>query len=253
MSWDEHVQAWSHVPVDDVGYFPSSMFLEMHEEALRSVIESLRFARYSGWRNYNGLWRDVLGLDSTTDKDVLDFGCGFGVEALELALAGNRVSLADIVPENIQLASRVLSLYRDRISSMKSIDLYLIFGDPPFIDCEDAKFDVFYCNGVLHHISYPRQIMERAHSLLRTDGEVRLMVYSDIGWRLATNTDPPDEVTEHPKFSKFVRHFDGTGHYSDWYSKSRIQERFGDLFDITRCEYLTENQQYLGAVLTKKD
>jgi SAM-dependent methyltransferase len=253
--WDATVEAWSHPPVDDVGYLPAADLLALPDNQLRRLVDRMRSARYQGWRNFHGLWRDVLGLDSTHGKDVLDFGCGAGVEALELALAGNRVALADISGLNVQVAYRVLCLYRDQLTHMhdQGITLYLISDEPPFIDCPPGSFDVFHCCGVLHHIPWARQIMERAHQLLRPAGEARLMLYSDEGWRIATGTEPPDEVTAHPDFERFVRYYDQVGDYADWYDPARIEERFGDLFDVVRCEYLTPNRRYLAAVLRRKE
>jgi SAM-dependent methyltransferase len=206
----------------------------------------MRQTRYGGWRNHENRWRDVMGLDSLTDRDVLDFGCGVGVEALELALAGNRVALADISEDNGRLAATVLTIY-----GHKPTDIYLVTDRYPFIDAPADSFDVFYCNGVLHHSDQPRALLERAHTLLRDGGEVRLMVYSDVGWRIATGTEPPADVTTHPKFNRFVRFFDAVGNYADWYSEARLVERFGDLFNVERCEYLTPDDRYLGAVLRR--
>jgi SAM-dependent methyltransferase len=251
VSWTEHVAAWSRPPVDDVGYLPSSEMLAWSDGRLRRVIDEMRRTRYDGWRNHDGRWRDVMGLDELTDRDVLDFGCGVGVEALELALAGNRVALADISGDNLGLAARVRSLYPDVVPS--PIDLYLVTDQPPYLDAPDGAFDVFYCNGVLHHVRWPRAIMERAHQLLRPDGEVRLMLYSDVGWRIATGTEPPDDVETDPSFERFVRFFDSVGTYADWYDRARLDSRFGDLFTVERFEYLTHDDRYLGAVLRRRD
>lgn len=245
--------AWSSPPVDDVGYLPAADLLAKPDNELRALVEQMRRTRYSGWRNHNGLWRDLMGLDQPGGRDILDFGCGVGVEALELALAGNRVSLADISADNLHLAARVLQLYGERIPHQTGINIHLAWDEPPYIEAETESFDVFHCNGVLHHIPWARPIMERAHALLRPGGTARLMLYSDKGWRQATgDSEPPDEVTKHPQFQQFVRYYDLVGEYADWYSQARLEARFGDLFAIERCEYLTPTGQYLAAVLRKK-
>lgn len=248
-------QAWSSPPVDDVGYIPSAELLTKPDSELRVLVERMRHTRYTGWRNHGGLWRDLMGLDQPGGRDVLDFGCGVGVEALELALAGNRVSLADISADNLHLAARVLQLYGERIPRQAGISIHLAWDEPPYIEAEPGSLDVFHCNGVLHHIPWARQIMERAHAILRTDGVVRLMLYSDKGWRQATGgSEPPDgDVRDHPQFEQFVRYFDLVGEYADWYNQARLEQRFGDLFTVERCEYLTPTGQYLAAVLRKKE
>lgn len=250
--WAAHVEAWSSPPVDDVGYLPSSQLLALSDAELRELVERMRTTRYQGWRNHNGLWRDVLGLDTTRDADVLDYGCGTGVEALEIALAGNRVALADISQPNIRLAARIRSLYLDQLTRWPLIGTHLLTEVPPFLDAGPESFDVVHCSGVLHHIQKPRPVVERFHQLLRPGGEVRLMLYSDHGWRQATHCEPPWATEAHPAFGVFVRHFDQVGAYADWYDAEKLEHRFGDLFDLARFEYLTPNQQYCGAVLRKK-
>ena len=79
------------------------------------------------------------------------------------------------------------------------------------------------------------------------------MVYSDVGWWIATDTEPPDDVTTDPSFARFVRFFDSVGDYADWYNLDRLVDRFGDLFDVVRCQYLMPDHRYLGAVLRRKD
>lgn len=251
--YDRQRTAWSSPPVDDVGYIPSVDLLAKPDAELRAVVERMRATRYNGWRNHDGLWRDVMGLDDPGGLDILDYGCGTGVEALELALAGNRVSLADISVDNLHLAARILTLYADQFPRMWDLTIYLALGEPPYISADPESFDVFHCNGVLHHIPWARQVMERAHALLRPGGVARLMLYSERGWTQATGTEPPDDVTAHPLFDRFVRYFDQVGEYADWYSRDRLEARFGDLFTVERCEYLTPTGQYLAAVLCKKE
>jgi len=247
-SWERHVHEWSSPPVDDVGYFRSSMLVNMEERDFKIMVDNMRETRYTGWRNHNNLWREVMGLDSLTDKDILDFGCGMSVDSLELALAGNRVSLADLSTDNLKLGTRVLGLY-----GKNPVQTYLVSGEAPFLNARKRSFDVFYCNGVLHHIEWARDIMERAHELLRKGGEVRLMVYSDTGWRKYVGTEPPSNTKADPNFMSFVRAFDAVGLYADWYNREKLDTMFGDLFTIERFEYITDDSRYLAAVLRKKE
>lgn len=246
--------AWSAPPVDDVGYLPATDLLALPATELRALATRMRTARYTGWRNHQGLWRDLMGLDEPGHgRRVLDFGCGTGVEALELARAGYHVDLADITPANLHLAVRLLGLHADELPDQHALTIHLIQDKPPYVDAGPGTYDVFHCSGVLHHIPWARQIMERAHQLLRPAGTVRLMLYSDHGWRQATSTEPPADVTTHPMVQRFVRAFDQVGEYADWYDRDRIQQRFGDLFTLTRFAYLTPDQRYCAAVLTKRE
>jgi 2-polyprenyl-3-methyl-5-hydroxy-6-metoxy-1,4-benzoquinol methylase len=195
----------------------------------------------------------MLKLDETHDQDVLDFGCGVGMEARELHNAGNRVQLADLSPDNLALAMRVLSL-TDAPPDM--VICHLVTDTPPYFTADRSSFDVIHCSGVLHHIPWAREIMRRFHDVLRPGGEVRLMLYSDHGWKLAVNaTDLPHRTAKAeqlPHFEKFVRYFDGVGQYADFYSLEKLEHEFGALFNVSEVAYLTEDLRFLGAVLTRK-
>jgi 2-polyprenyl-3-methyl-5-hydroxy-6-metoxy-1,4-benzoquinol methylase len=244
---DVQVAEWANPPVDGRGYFSSADMMGISDTQLRELVEAMRRERYEGWRNYGGRWRDLMGLDSLHGKDVIDWGCGVGLESLELARAGNRVTAADIVGSNVELAARVGELhgFSHKVRPLRQV--------PPFTADQPATYDVFYCNGVLHHIREPEQVMARAHELLRPGGEARLMVYSDRGWGVATGDwPPPEDIAASPHFMTFVRFFDSVGYWAEWYSAESLEQRFGQWFEVERFSYLTPDDRYCAAVLRRK-
>jgi SAM-dependent methyltransferase len=242
--WHDVVTAWSNPPVDDVGYLPASELLAMDDAEFLAMMEQMRETRYTGWRNTAGRWRSLLHLDDTAGADVLDYGCGVGVEALEYARNGCTVALCDISEANVQVASRLLTLH----GFTDHLDIVQL-TEQVALPLTAESLDVFHASGVLHHVSNPLPVMIEAYRLLRPSGEVRLLLYSDRGWRTVIGTEPPDDVITDPDFERFVRSFDGVGHYADWYSRDRLEQRFGDLFTVDECDYLTEDDRYLAAVL----
>ncbi len=78
------------------------------------------------------------------------------------------------------------------------------------------------------------------------------MVYSDEAWWTATNTNPPEDVTNDPMRETFVRHWDAVGNWADWYNADRLRQRFGQWFTLPLCEPLDRNGCYLGAVLRRR-
>jgi SAM-dependent methyltransferase len=247
-SFADQRAAWSRLPVDDRGYLPMWLLATAPAEELAAIAATMEQVRYQGWRNHEGRWRDVLGLDTTHAKTVLDYGCGVGLEALQYAKAGNQVVVADINPEAALIAQRLLAA-----CGFQAAD-YAQIMDPPRLESPRPQrtFDVVHMAGVLHHIPHPRPTVELAHRLLKARGELRLMVYSDRAWRNANGTEPPDDVTGHPQLERYVRTMDEVGGWADWYNRARLEQRFGDLFAVTRCERLGPDGQYLAAVLTRK-
>jgi SAM-dependent methyltransferase len=175
---------------------------------------------------------------------VLDFGCGFGIEALQYARAGNQVMVADINPETITVAERVLGAFGYQSTQ--------VLVDGSKFDC--PPFDIFHSAGVLHHIPNPRPILERAVKLLKPGGEIRLMLYGDKTWYHVSKQLPPvdADIREHPLYQRFVRSLDGVGYHADWYSRAKVEHLWGDFLDIKLFEPLCD-RGYIVTVLTPKE
>lgn len=241
-------KAWSSPPVDDIGYVPAADLLAMDDQDFLYVIEEAVANRYEGWRNYKGNWtRWLTRWDRTEGKRILDYGCGIGLEALILAKK-NHVMIADINEGNLAVAERAIIL-----NGHDHYGLHLISEKPPFIEPAPAQLDIILCLGVLHHIPEPVPVVEAMHGWLKTGGELRLMLYSDEAWEIATGTEPPDgPVHEDPDFWKFWSHWDPIGGYADWYDYYKLDRLFGEWFRVKSCKPVTENGEYVAAILVAK-
>jgi SAM-dependent methyltransferase len=246
------------VPVDDVGYPDSRALKALADHELVQLITQLQITRYQGWRNHGNLWvsellrmtkrwGNVYSHDGDlTGAQVLDYGCGTGVEGLQYARAGAVVSVADLSQANVDLATRVLQIhgYGEQVG-----DRWVIGTEPGFLPRLAGFFDVIHCAGVLHHIRDPQPVMAEFAELLEPDGELRLMLYSDRAWEIATGTTPPDDTALDPALPQYVRTMDAVGEFADWYDATKLTAEFGDLFTLTRCTYLTPDRRYLAAIL----
>lgn len=237
-------KAWSSPPLDDIGYISSKHLLSLSDTDFLMLLKQAALNRYSGWRNEKGVWRDMLGLDTTRGKRVLDYGCGAGFEAFEYARAGNEVHLADISEENLAVASRLF-----RLLGRQPQTAMLLTNNAP-VNLVSLPLDVIHCSGVLHHIRKPEPVVEKMAGWLADDGELRLMVYSDRSWRSVVHCDPPEDVASHPKALEFAQAMDGVGTFADWYSPERLEQRFGEWFSLSRHAYLKGG--YLLARMVKR-
>lgn len=233
--FDEHKDHWQIIPVDDVGYFKAEDLLRQHDDDLSTMIEKMEKARYEGWRNHDNKWRSLLGLDTTKGKTIFDFGCGTGIESRQFTRAGNKVYSADINAANTRLAQKVAGSTP-----------VLVTGEYPF--WPDLEFDIFYANGVLHHIPYARKIIERAFECGAQ--EFRLMLYTDKAWVLSTNTQPGEN--DEAMRNVFAAAYDFSAAYADWYNAAKLNELFGDILQLKSFEYITPREEYSVAIMERK-
>jgi SAM-dependent methyltransferase len=242
-------KAWSSPPVDDIGYIPAKEMRAMDDDEFADLMQRFWHNRYEGWRNHEGRWVNLFEMHEggISGKRVLDYGCGVGMEGAQYANLGNRVWLADIAPENLEVARRLFGLYGLRPQAE------MLVGPKFPLPVPSEPMDVIHCVGVLHHIPEPEPVVAAMHSWLTAGGRLHLMVYSHRAWKVATGTTQPEgRVEDHPMFERFWQHWDPIGGYADWYDAAKLERRFGQWFRIKRTEKLTAGGEYLGAVLEKR-
>lgn len=245
--FEAQVGSWSHPPADHLNaYVSSRKVLDYDDQQFARFIRKMATERYGGWRNHNDLWVDTL-IAGVAGKAVLDYGCGFGLETWSLVRAGGLVDVADIVGTNVVVASRAAALAGQAVTTGLVIE-----RDWPFTT-SDYRYDIFYCNGVLHHIPYAAEVMRRAWEITAPGGQARLMLYTDQAWREQIGTEPPADVTKDPNFDRWVRAMDQVGSYADWYSAEKVQRLFGRWWELEAWVPLTPWGRYAAAILRRKD
>jgi len=245
---------WGRIPIDGIGYIPAGALCKMPSYLLAGLLKEAQKERYSltGWRNFQNKWREKLGLDSIKGKTILDFGCGLGIESLEFAKNGNEIVLVDITSPSLALSEKVLGL-----NGFEPLEKIQAMEHKPFFRDPAALIDVFYANGVLHHTPTPREILLRACDVLSDDGEIRIMTYSDRGWKIATGQEVKDPCAracdqDENQFKAFVAFFDGVGFYADWFCEEKLERWFGEFLTIVEFDYITDDDRYLVATLRPK-
>jgi SAM-dependent methyltransferase len=151
--FDHLRRKWSVVPAGLGGrrstaellQMPSGQLRELWLAAHREATTGTGFA-VRGW--YQTIYRDVL-----RGKKVLEIGSGMGIDGIEFARNGARITFVDIVEDNLAVMRRLCSifdvrdadfLYLDRLSSL---------------DALGADFEVVWCQG--SQINAPFQFARR--------------------------------------------------------------------------------------------
>ena len=129
------------------------------------------FRRLLAARHEYAPWMvEELDYAGTRGLDVLDVGCGQGIDVARYAQAGARATGIDLTPRHVELASAHLAAL--------GLDATIELGDAESLPFEDGSFDRVSSNGVLHHTpDMPAALAEIAR-VLRPGGEARIVVYN---------------------------------------------------------------------------
>jgi ubiquinone/menaquinone biosynthesis C-methylase UbiE len=125
---------------------------------------------YSINRKINVILDDWMG--SKKGKVVLDYCCGSGLNALDLAKHGATVYGIDISDNEVRHASETLEK-----EGFKSTTFFQVM-DAENMTFEDNFFDAVLCSGVLHHLDVNKAFPELAR-VLKPDGEI--LCYESLG------------------------------------------------------------------------
>jgi 2-polyprenyl-3-methyl-5-hydroxy-6-metoxy-1,4-benzoquinol methylase len=112
-------------------------------------------------------------------KRVLEIGCGLGTEATNFARHGAILTVIELSQESLELAKKRFEVY--------GLKANFILGNAEDLDsllAGQEPFDLIWSFGVIHHSPYPEKILKKCNMLLKDSGELRMMVYSKISYKL---------------------------------------------------------------------
>jgi SAM-dependent methyltransferase len=112
------------------------------------------------------------------DKKVLEIGCGLGTESVQFARAGARLTAVDLSGESLALAKKRFEVY--------GLSARFLQGDVEQLSdwLPVEPFDLIWSFGVLHHTPNPARAIAQLRRYLAPAGELRIMVYSKISYKL---------------------------------------------------------------------
>jgi ubiquinone/menaquinone biosynthesis C-methylase UbiE len=129
------------------------------------------FLRLIEERRLYAPWLDeALAYEEAANLDVLDVGCGQGIDVARYAIAGARARGLDLTPRHVELA-------REHLAALR-LDAEIVLGDAEALPFSDASFDRVSSNGVLHHTPNMPVALAEIRRVLRPGGETRIVVYN---------------------------------------------------------------------------
>jgi ubiquinone/menaquinone biosynthesis C-methylase UbiE len=155
------VQAYWDARVDDT-------VLSGDPAGSRGYFAAMAHHRYSK----HGYLPKLIGFERWQGRDVLDVGCGAGVDVARLAHAGANASGVDISRRSLYLAGQNLAAEGQSAT--------LAQADAARLPFRDASFDLVLCAGVLPFAPDPRAIVLDCRRVLREQGLAIFVAYNRI-------------------------------------------------------------------------
>jgi ubiquinone/menaquinone biosynthesis C-methylase UbiE len=132
------------------------------------------FALMQGRRDYAPWMAEQLDYVSAAGLDVLDVGCGQGIDVCEFALAGAFVTGIDLTPRHVELARKHVA--------EAGVEATIIEADAEELPFSPDSFDRVVSNGVLHHTPDIDAAFREARRVLRPQGCFSVILYNRNSW-----------------------------------------------------------------------
>lgn len=136
----------------------SGFFADLDQYHFEKLHHLLRLVDFAAWRN----------------RDVLDVGCGAGVEVVRFARAGARMW-------GVDLADQAVVLTRQNLSQ-QGLTAGLAVADGEALPFPDNSFDFVFAHGVIQYASNDARVVRECHRVLRPGGTVLFQVYNRVSW-----------------------------------------------------------------------
>mgnify|MGYP001230082782 CR=1 FL=1 len=155
--WDQriHDQEMTSHPVGTLGFF-----------------DDLEDYRFDKLRYLPGL----VDFESYRGQQLLEIGCGVGIDLLRFARGGARATGIDLAPRCIALAQQNFALHGLDESAAFAV------GNGEHLPFADGSFDVVYAHGVLQYTADADRMIAECRRVLVPGGEAIFMVYNRVSW-----------------------------------------------------------------------
>jgi ubiquinone/menaquinone biosynthesis C-methylase UbiE len=164
-----------------------------------------------------------MPLAELAGKEVLEIGSGAGGHSALFAAHGARVTAIDLTPERVQATAGKFRLMGERAAGCTALE-----GDAEALPFPDARFDIVYSNGVLHHTNDTERTLAEVHRVLKPGGRAVIMLYCKSSWAYWINYWLCAGVLT----GRIFRDRNWLGRVTEWSGRNRDQTVFNP---ITRC------------------
>ena len=207
--FDKLRRKWGVVPAGD-SRLVTKQLVDLPDTELKELWERVRVTATSGSAFEIRGWYHLLYADVLRDKQVMDFGCGLGIDGITFAQHGTRITFVDIVESNLIVVQRLCKLL-----GLQNVD-FLYMRDIDSLSNLGTGYEVIWCQGSLINAPF-YLIREEAQELLRhlkPDGRWIELAYPKGRW----------EREGRLPFDQWGEHTDGAGTpWVEWYDLSKLR------------------------------
>ena len=136
------------------------------EPGTKEFLDELELKRYT--RHYAYLL-ETAEFDQYKGKEVLEIGCGMGIDLLQYAKGGANVTGIDLTEKAIQNS-------KAHFSHRKMHGTFLTMNSEK-LEFSDNTFDLVYSFGVLHHTQDTQKAIDEVYRVLKPNGKAIIMLY----------------------------------------------------------------------------
>ena len=111
-------------------------------------------------------------FDKWKGKNVLEIGCGIGIDSINFARAGAELTVIELSKKSMEITKKRFEVYG------LTATFIIIDGEKLSTVLPEKHFDLVYSFGVIHHIPHPEKVIDEVKKVIKTNGEFRMMVYS---------------------------------------------------------------------------
>jgi SAM-dependent methyltransferase len=116
----------------------------------------------------------LVDFSAWAGKDVLDVGCGAGVEVVRFARGGARIVGVDIAASAVELTRQNLA--------QQGLTARVEVADGEALPFAGDSFDFVYAHGAAQYTNDDRALVEECRRVLRPGGLAMFQVYNRVSW-----------------------------------------------------------------------
>jgi SAM-dependent methyltransferase len=116
----------------------------------------------------------LVDFDAQRGRQVLDVGCGTGVDLVRFARAGAVATGVDLAPAAIDLARQNFQIQR--------LNAELLVADGEALPFPGDRFDLVFAHGVVQYTTDAQALVNECRRVLKPGGQAIFQVYNRVSW-----------------------------------------------------------------------